>query len=442
MMVAAPAQTKEKLQCYHCGDSCDGSITVHEKSFCCEGCKFVFQLLNENNLCNYYELSATPGIKTKGRFRSDRFSYLDHEKTQKKLIRFRSGNQYHVQFHLPQMHCASCIWLLEHLHSIEPGILQSKTNFQTKEIFIVFQNDIISLRKVVELLAFVGYEPAISLESGSNKKKKKLNRSKIYRIGVAGFAFSNIMMMSFPEYFAGGALGEQHLQMVFSYLNLALALPVLFYSASEFFVAAWKGLRQRWLNIDAPIALAILVTFFRSVYEITTGTGPGYLDSMSGIVFFMLVGRWFQDKTYDAFSFDRDYKSYFPLGVTRINEGKEEHIPISLLKKGDCILVRNEEMIPADAILLRGDAAIDYSFVSGENKPVQKQKGDLLYAGGKQQGSAITLEVVAPVSQSYITQLWNNDVFHHQKHKEQAFIHPWSRYFNMVLFLISASAAS
>jgi len=99
-------------------------------------------------------------------------------------------------------------------------------------------------------------------------------------------------------------------------------------------------------------------------------------------------------------------------------------------------------MIPADALLLRGNASIDYSFVSGENKPVQKEVEALLYAGGKQKGAAIELEVVAPVSQSYITQLWNNDIFQHQKHKEQSFIHPWSRYFTLALFTIAALAAA
>ena len=202
------------------------------------------------------------------------------------------------------------------------------------------------------------------------------------------------MMLSFPEYFSSGNIGQADLQKVFSYLNLALSLPVFFYSANEFFISAWKGLQQKWLNIDAPIALAILVTFLRSVYEIISGTGAGYLDSMSGIVFFMLVGRWFQDKTYDSFSFDRDYKSYFPLGVTLIKNGKEETSTINQLKKGDKILIRQNEMIPADAFITEGEGNIDYSFVSGENAPLLKRKGELVYAGGKQLGAAIEMEVV------------------------------------------------
>ncbi|MFN8265707.1 MAG: heavy metal translocating P-type ATPase metal-binding domain-containing protein [Chitinophagaceae bacterium] len=434
-------ETPVKTKCYHCGEPCNTDIRDGEKIFCCEGCKFVFQLLDENGLCNYYDLSKQPGIKVKGKYRGDQFAYLDHEEAQRQLIRFTDGKQSRVQFHLPQMHCASCVWLLENLNRIEPGILQSKTNFQQKEIDIIFEPQKISLRKIVELLAFVGYEPYISLGDAGGKKQKRINRTQLFKIGVAGFAFSNIMMLSFPEYFSGGDINEGTLKQVFTYLNLALSLPVLFFSASEFFISAWKGLRQKWLNIDAPIALAILVAFVRSVYEILSHTGAGYLDSMSGIVFFMLVGRWFQNKTYDSFSFDRDYKSYFPLGVTRIKEGEEENIPVTKLEKGNRILVRNEEMIPADSLLLTESAAVDYSFVSGENTPVEKKKGELIYAGGKLSGTAAELEVVTPVSQSYITQLWNNEIFTNQKNKDKSFVHPWSKYFTITLFLIAIGAA-
>jgi P-type Cu+ transporter len=426
--------------CYHCGENCDNSIIEQEKPFCCEGCRQVFLLLNENDLCNYYDLDKTPGIRAKGRYTSGRFDYLDDPSVIKKLTRFTDGKQTHIAFSLPQMHCASCIWLLENLHRIHPAIISSKSNFQRKEVFIVFDQSDTSLKKVVELLSFVGYEPYISLQDEEEKKPVSYNRKYIYRIGVAGFCFGNIMMLSFPEYFSSGNIEQKDLKELFSYLNLLLSLPVIFFSASEFFVSAWKGLRQKWLNIDAPIALAILVAFSRSVYEIVSGTGAGYLDSMSGIVFFMLIGRWFQNKTYDSFSFDRSYKSYFPLGVTVIKDGLEKNIPVSSLVKGDRILVRNEEMIPADAVLMSPDGNIDYSFVSGENTPVLKRKGELIYAGGKQSGSAIELEVVTPASGSYITQLWNNEIFQHQKNQDKSFIHPWSRYFTYALFSIALFA--
>lgn len=402
----------------------------------------MYLLLNENNLCTYYNLDDAPGIRVKGKFSNNRFAYLDDAPTAAKLLQFNSDTCSNVTFYLPGMHCSSCVYLLENLHRINEGIIRSQTNFQRKEVFIAFDPRQVSLRQVVELLAFIGYEPDISLKDTRKKRATVFNRKRLYQIGVAGFCFANIMMLSFPEYFSSGYIEQAGLKETFSWLILLLSLPVLFYSASGFFVSAWKSLRQGFLNIDAPIALAIIVAFARSYFEIISGTGAGFLDSGTGIVFFMLVGRWFQDKTYDSLSFERDYQAYFPLGVTVIRDAAEENIPVTRLKKGDHILIRNEEMIPADAILLKGDAKVDYSFVSGENTPVEKNCGDLVYAGGKQVGAAIELEVVNEISQSYITRLWNNDIFQHSKNRERSFIHPWSRYFTVVLFSIAALAVA
>ncbi len=444
-----------KLTCYHCGDECDGSIALENKNFCCMGCQQVYLLLNENNLCSYYDLDVTPGIKAKGKFTSGKFAHLDDQSLVSKLVQFSSQTQTNASFQLPQMHCSSCVFLLENLHRINEGIISSRVNFLRKEVFVSFNPGLISFRKVVELLAFIGYEPTITLKdleaerqlNDSNKHSNRFNRKQIYQIGIAGFCFSNIMMLSFPEYFSSGHIGDG-LKELFAWLNLGLSLPVLIYSASSIFISAWKGLRQRYINIDAPIALAIMVTFARSYFEIISGHGAGYLDSGTGIVFFMLIGRWFQNKTYDALSFERDYRSYFPLGVTVIKEiarngqlfREEKNMPVTKLVAGDRIIIRNEEIIPGDAILLKGKANVDYSFVNGENIPVAKQSGDLIYAGGKQLGTAIELEVINEVSQSYITSLWNNKVFKKPKERNASFIHFWSRNFTAGLFSIALAA--
>ena len=440
MQQTTPPKIKSAInkQCFHCGEDCKGiDIYKEEKAFCCEGCKQVYLLLSENDLCVYYDFDKNPGLKVKGKFASDRFAYLDDAQLIKKLAQFQSDTQINVTFYLPQIHCSSCIYLLENLHRINEGVTKSQTNFQRKEIFVAFNPHKISLRKLVELLAFIGYEPTISLNDVETKKASTFNRSRIYKIGVAGFCFANIMMLSFPEYFSAGNIEQVGLKETFTWLSLGLSLPVLFYSASGFFTSAFKALRQNFLNIDAPIALAILVTYIRSYYEIVSGNGAGYLDSGTGIVFFMLIGRWFQDKTYDSFSFERDYLSYFPLGVSIIKQGVEKNCPVTYVQKGNRIIIRNEETIPTDCFLISGNAHIDYSFVSGENVPVQKNIGELIYAGGKQIGTAIELEVIAEVSQSYITQLWNNNIFAKKKNEEKSFIHPWSRYFTLALFAVA-----
>ena len=424
-------------KCYHCGEKCDETIQLDDKYFCCDGCKMVFQLLDENGLCQYYDLTDMPGFSAKGHFVSEKYNYLDNAAIQEQLIQFRVGDQAHVVFYLPQIHCVSCVWLLENLHKINPGVIQSQTHFEKKEIKIVFNPSIISLKELVQLLSFVGYEPMIHLGGNDWMKKKKVNKKQLLKIGIAGFCFGNIMMLSFPEYLSADLAELGNLRSFFVYLNLLLSLPVLFYCANGFFISAYTGLRQKWLNIDAPIALAILVTFGRSLYEIVTQTGGGYLDSMSGIVFFMLIGRWFQDKSYDSFSFDRDYQSFFPLGVTVLEAGKEINKPLSTIEKGAILLIRADEMVPADAKLLTNGALIDYSFVSGENEPVEVENGSTVFAGGIQKGRAIQVEVIKPVGQSYITELWNSPILKAEKNKEQSFVHPWSQYFTIVLFSIA-----
>ncbi len=429
------------IQCFHCGEDCGNHpIHAYEKDFCCDGCKMVYGILNQNGMCDYYTINSMPGTNQKSRARENKFSFLDDEKIQNGLISFKNQDQTNSTFYLPQIHCSSCLWLLEHLHTINPAILSTKVNFNRKEVDVVFNHASISLREVAELLTNVGYEPYISLHHLAGVSPKT-DKSKIYKLGVAGFCFANIMLLSFPDYLGIDSKEEKIVQL-FRYLNLLLALPVLFYAASEFYVRAWKSLKHGFLNIDAPIILSVVVTFCRSVYEVITNEGVGYFDSMSGIVFFMLVGRVLQDKTYAALSFERDYTSYFPIAVSKLKDNKETTVALPDIALNDTLIIHNQELIPADGILTRGKALIDYSFVTGESIPVVKEMGEIVYAGGKHIGSNIEILVIKEVAQSYLTKLWNKDELKQVKaDEEQSFVHIISKYFTWVVFAISLTAA-
>lgn len=401
----------------------------------------VFEILNQNDLCSYYDLNTHPGITQKINIREDKFSFLDDEQIARKLIQFKDDNQTHVSFYLPQMHCSSCLWLLENIRRINDGVISSRVNFAQKEVFIVFENKKTTLRKIVESLTAIGYEPHISLQNLGEVKSKNYDNTRLYKIAIAGFCFANIMMLSLPEYFTFGSFIQHEIGTAFRYINLILALPVFFYCSSEFFTGAWKSLKNGFLNIDAPIALAILLTFGRSLWEMFVLNSNTYFDSMSGIVFFMLVGRWAQDKTQQAIAFDRDFKSFFPIAVNVLKGNKSIPTQVENLKENDVIEIYDNELIPADAILSKGRAEVDYSFVSGESLPVIKEVGEIIYAGGKQIGEKIELVVIKKVSQSYLTNLWNKDVFKEEK-KESLFIHNISNYFTVIVFIISALSAA
>lgn len=400
----------DKIICDHCGDDCGRHIVKwDEKSFCCEGCKTVFQILNENKLGGYYDIYKSPGIKLESEDFGNKFSYLDNEEIASKIIYFSEGNYNKVKFYIPEIHCSSCIWLLENLYQLNKAITLSNVNFVKKEIDITYQNKEISLRQLVELLASIHYVPYISLESVDGIKNSHSNKKTIFKIGVAGFVFGNTMLLSMPEYIPGKELVDESFRHFFGYLNILLALPVLLYSANDYLISAYKNIKHKIINIDFPISIGIIAIFLESSYEIISGVGSGYMDSLAGLVFFLLIGKWYQNHTYQALSFERDYKSYFPIAITKYKDGKEFSDLLSNLKVGDVVVVRNQELIPADGILLSGKANINYSFVTGESKPISKSKGEEVYAGGKQIGNAIQIEITKEVSQSKLTQLWNQE---------------------------------
>ncbi|EDP70253.1 Cu(I)-translocating P-type ATPase [Flavobacteriales bacterium ALC-1] len=430
----------ENNTCFHCGDDCNNHIvSFQDKSFCCNGCKTVFEIFNENDLTCYYDLQNSPGAIPKEI--EGKYDFLSQENIIEKLTEFRSDTIEIVTLYIPHIHCSSCIWILENLNKLNPNISDSQVNFGEKTVRVTYNSTETDLKSVVLLLSSIGYEPYISLDDFKSGKKH-INRTLIYKLGVAGFAFGNIMFLSFPEYFEVNEFWLEQYKPFFRWLMFALSLPVVFYSAQNYFISAYKGLKAKLLNIDVPIALGISVLFIRSTAEIMFDLGSGFFDSLAGLVFFLLVGKYFQQKTYDFLSFERDYKSYFPIAVTKINsEGNENSIQVYDIKKGDRLVIRNEELIPVDGILINGRAKIDYSFVTGESQTVSKQSGDKLFAGGKQTSGVIELEALKSVEQSYLTQLWSNDVFN--KNKEEGFTNitnTISKHFTIAILSIAAIA--
>lgn len=427
--------------CFHCGNDCEKTVVNFDhKTFCCNGCKTVYEIFSSNDLSCYYDLQSTPGAIPKEI--EGKYDYLDNPDIVEKLIEFSDQNVHVVTLYIPHIHCSSCIWILENLNKLHSSISNSQVNFPKKTVRVTFDTSQTTLKEVVILLNSIGYEPYISLDDYT-KSTQHINRSLFYKLGVASFAFGNVMFLSFPEYFEVSEFWLEQYKYVFRWLMFAFSVPVVFYAAQEYLVSAYKGLRNKILNIDVPIALGILVLFIRSTIEILFDLGTGFFDSLTGLVFFLLLGKFFQQKTYTFLSFERDYKSYFPIAVTRIssNQNLEENIQVYEIKQGDRLLIRNEELIPVDSILINSNAQIDYSFVTGESEPVSKQSGDKLFAGGKQLNGAIEIEALKSVEQSYLTQLWSNDVF--KKDKTTSFTNLTdmvSQYFTLIIFCIAIIA--
>ena len=462
----APAH--ERAGCFHCGEPCpDNSFAKAEKTFCCNGCLVVHALLTECGLGHFYDLSEKPGVRVRGTAAREQFAYLDEPALQQRLLDFTDGKQSRVTFHIPAIHCIACVWLLENLFRLHPGVGHSQVNFPKREVAITIAPEKIKLSELVALLASIGYEPSLTLGKLEKPQANLARKRQWLQVGIAGFAFGNIMLFSIPQYFGLDSFNGGAFKTLFGWLSLALALPVVIFSALDYWKSALLSLRQRRLTLDVPITLGLAAIYGQSVFEIVSRTGEGYCDSLTGLIFFLLCGRVFQQKTHDRLAFDRDYKSFFPLSVTRNNHGRagrpvpgdrsesdggahgvtrptsEERISLSQLQVGDRIILRNGELIPADAKLISGPAFIDYSFVTGESEPVAKSDGDYLYAGGQQIGAAIEVETVKAVSQGYLASLWEHEAF--RKDRDDNFntlTNRYSRRFTLLVISVASGAAA
>jgi Cu+-exporting ATPase len=396
--------------CRHCGEPC--ALTAVDTTFgrfCCRGCASVFALIAEHGLGRFYVCDVVPGRSQRDadQRHPDRFAALDDPAI---AARFAApaGDVRVATLAVPAMHCASCLWLLEQLWRLDAGIRRSEANLHARTVTVAFDPAAITLRGIAELLAALGYEPVLDPEPP--RRVPSARRQLYLRIGVAGFAFGNVMLFSVPRYLNGAPL-EPAFDTLFGWLNIAFAVPVLAFSAKPYFAGAWASLRARAITLDVPIALGLAVMLLRSVAEIVTHTGEGFLDSLAGLVFFLLIGRLFQEKAFDRLSFDRTMRSFLPLSVRVLRDEALVVTPVADLRPGDEIVLRPGEIVPADAIVADAHAAVDFAFVTGEAAPVALERGDAVMAGGRVSVRSTRLTVTHRASTSRLADLWSHPVF-------------------------------
>ena len=390
------------VNCYHCGDECSFDAVVSKgHTFCCTGCETVYGILQENNLDEYYKISNFPGVRNKN-------SQTHEEEINEEFIDevkvFENDSCVVYRFFVPQIHCSSCLWLLDGLDRLDDRILSSNSGLSNKMLEVRVKPEM-SAQELFTLLSRLGYRPDL-LE---NKKSSSANKRLLIKIGIAGFSFGNIMLLSFPEYL-GFDSSFGGLQWIFNYLNWILTLPVVLYACKDYLVSAWNAIKTKRMSIDVPISIGIVTLFVRSSVDVFMGYGPGFSDSLAGFTFFLLIGKWFQQKTFDSMSFERDFRSFFPISVYRRNAEGKELTSIKELEEGDIIEIRNEEVIPTDGIL-ESNAIVDYSFVTGEKDLTHLQKGSHVFAGGKVKGKMVVIQCTKEVDNSRLTSLWNESSF-------------------------------
>ena len=394
--------------CAHCQEPCVDDVYHNSVSqvFCCLGCREVHAILSQAGLTGVYSIPDSPLPKANSKNHSR--DILKDPALVKDLLDLSSEKLHRIRLKLPAIRCAACLWLLEKLGVLLPGILQSRLNFGKQELSLAWDPLVTDLFSIVSLLDRLGYPPDLNM--GHNKSSANREyKTGMLEIGVAGFCFGNIMLLAFPEYLSrlSSETVDPALASFFLLLQTGLSLPVMALALKTWGKVFFRPLPYQ--SLDLPIIIGILVIYLVSMYQILWMGISGYLDSLSGLVFFLLLGRRVQEISYDRLIFDRDYQDWLPLGVDVISGTQIQATPVSKVVVGDKIRIQHQAILPCDATLVSHEALFDFSFITGEQEPVPLNKDALVFAGAKVLSSQAEFLVHKAVSQSYLSSIWSEN---------------------------------
>jgi len=377
-----------------------------QHQFCCAGCKVVFETLQSFGLQRYYDLVANTQDDARPAVSSGRaFFEFDHADFQDRYVQVQDGIA-HTTFFLEGVHCAACVWLVEKLPSILPGLIESRLDMGRSLVQLQWQEGIVSLAQIAVALDRLGYPPHPVVEGEEQERRRAESRAALMRIGVAGAIAGNVMMIAFALY--GGFLSgmEDVYRNFFRWSSLGLTALILLWPGRIFFRGAWAALRTRTPHMDLPIALGLSAGFLGGAWNTIQNIGEVYFESVAILVFFLLVGRFVQQKqqrrAYEALEL---MHALTPGSATRILQHGSEQVPILSLRPGDRIEVLGSETIPADGTLLSASTSFDLKVLSGESAPKKFHPGDVVYAGSINLGERVELEVKASGEDSRVGRL-------------------------------------
>lgn len=406
------------VKCAQCGDECpDKVIHSDDHYFCCVGCQTAFHWMKDLKFSQ--ELQPQNAIQ---------FEALKDQEFREEFLLLETSDTLRYQFYIPNIHCSSCIWVLEKLPEINEEIIASEVNFQSRTIQLTITPKA-DLYEIACFLNKLGYPPDISPNDHQSKNHFK---SDILKIGVAGFSFGNIMLFAFPDYL-GYDIGTQF-QTFFNYISLALATLTLLYCGKYYYQSAFHSLKLKRPDVNIPIALGLSMIYIFSLYQVFINHGEVYFDSLTGLLFFLLIGRYFQNKTLHVFFNEKDIQAYFPPVVLKQENEALNLIKTKALIPGDVIFIRKGEIIPVKGELLSESVLIDNTFINGESDEVFYQQNANLFAGGKVVSDGAYIKVLKAFDISF----WKNQWYAGKDNQESNHItNRYTKYFTPIILSIA-----
>ncbi|MEJ2454381.1 MAG: heavy metal translocating P-type ATPase [Candidatus Thiodiazotropha sp.] len=386
--------------CFHCSlpippdEVITAEIEGEQQEFCCTGCKAVCQAIYDAGLEGFYQrtpegtcLAPPPEIPKE-------LALYDLDEVQEEFVG-DLGEEREIHLLVEGIHCAACVWLIEHTLNAMPGVISAQVNLSGKRLHVKWHNGQVSLSKIIQRLGQIGYAAVPYDPEMAEGALKRQNRHLLYRMAFAAFGMMNLLWISIALY-AGASEGE--FRSMFHWIGFALATPVLLYSGFPFYKGAWSGLKNFHLGMDLPIAIGATITYLYSVYVTVTGSqlGEVYYDTVVNFLFVILVGRYLEAiSKRQAVAATQRLLDLQPRVATQLLENGEKVVPIRAVNPGDVVLVKPGERIPVDGVVVEGSSGVDESMLTGEAKAVLKGMGDEVAAGTINSHGALQIEVRA-----------------------------------------------
>ena len=380
-----PAHSVAASTCTHCALEVPSGLVVPnaDQQFCCSGCEAAYTMIHAGGLDRFYELrrqaEANPGRVAES---SRGFAEFDHDTFQSLYCKACAGSLRTTELLLEGVHCAACVWLLEKLPSLVPGVIDARLNLRRATLQLVWDADTVRLSEVARTLATLGYTPHPARGVKAREIRKLDDRKALIRIAVAGACAGNVMLL-FVALYAGLFEGMEagHMQLL-RWSSMLLSAIAIMGPGGVFFRGAWSSLRARTLTLDVPIALGFGAGLVWGIANTFRGTGDLYFDSLSALVFFLLVGRFVQSRQQRLAADSVELLfSLTPATARLVKTDSISDVPVETLIADDIVEVRSGDAIPVDGTVIDGQAAIDRSVLTGESRAVPTKPGDIVFAG-------------------------------------------------------------
>ena len=371
-------------------------ILGESRPMCCHGCQAVAQAIVAGGLESFYQHRTAPSRRPEDLVPDElrRLALYDQPTLQQSFVHVDRDDLKSASLILEGITCAACVWLNERHVRALPGVVEFQVNYSTHRARVQWDDSRLHLSDILKAISEIGYV-AHPFDPGRQEEVFKREKSAaLRRLAVAGVGAMQVMMLAVALY-AGDYYGmDPGLQHFMRWVSLLITLPVLLYSATGFFTAAWRDLKRRQLGMDVPVSLAIGGAFAASAYTTAVGGTDVYFDSVCMFAFFLLASRYLEmGARHRAGQAAEELVKLLPATATRLRDGTEEVVAVADLVPGDLVLIRPGETVPADGQVQAGSSSVDESLLTGESLPRPRTLGDALVGGSVNVESPLQMRV-------------------------------------------------